>query len=144
MKTWSAKPGEATQSWWIVDATDKTLGRIATVVAAKIRGKHKPQFTPHVDTGDFVVVINVDKVKLTGNKLLQRKYFTRSRFFGSIKEMTAEKLLATDPVHMMEHAVAGMLPKTKLGKKLIHKLKAYKGSEHPHSAQKPQTLTIQH
>lgn len=142
MKTWNAKPGEVQQKWWIVDATDQTLGRLSTRVAAMIRGKHKAEFTPHVDTGDFVVVINADKIRLTGDKWLQRKYFTRSRFFGSVKEFSAEQLMKRNPTKIVEHSVAGMLPKTKLGRKLIHKLKAYAGPDHPHGVQKPEALTI--
>lgn len=142
MKTFNAKPGETEMKWWIVDATDQTLGRLATRIATLIRGKHKPQFTPHVDTGDFVVVINSDKVKLTGTKLTDRKYYSRSRFFGSLKSLSAEQLLEKQPARMVELAVQGMLPKNKLSRRLIRKLKAYPGADHPHTAQKPEALTI--
>jgi len=142
MKTWNAHPLEVERKWWIVDATDKTLGRMATEIARVLRGKHKPQFTPNVDAGDFVVVTNCEKVKMTGNKWQQEKYYRHSRYFGSLKELTAEQMLAKDPTFIIQEAVAGMLPKTKLGRKLITKLKTYKGSEHPHQAQKPEALII--
>lgn len=142
MKTWNAKTGDVERKWWLVDATDKTLGRMATEIARVLRGKNKPQFTPNTDTGDFVVVINSEKVKMTGNKWQQEKYYRRSRYFGSLKELTAAQMLEKDPTFIIHEAVAGMLPKTKLGRKLITKLKAYKGTDHPHQAQKPSALTI--
>ncbi|MBX7231438.1 MAG: 50S ribosomal protein L13 [Bdellovibrionales bacterium] len=142
MTTWNAKPGEVERKWWLVDATDKTLGRMATELARVIRGKNKPQFTPHVDTGDFIVVINSEKVKMTGNKWLQEKYYRHSRYFGSLKELTAQQMLEKDPTFIIREAVAGMLPKTKLGRQLITKLKAYKGADHPHQAQKPEALNV--
>jgi len=142
MKTWNAKPGEVDRKWWLVDATDKTLGRMCTEIAKVLRGKNKPQFTPHVDAGDFVIVINTEKVKMTGNKWAQEKFFRRSRYFGSVKELTAEQMREKDPGYVIEHAVAGMLPKTRLGRQLITKLKTYKGAEHPHTAQKPEALNV--
>lgn len=142
MKTWNAKPGEVERKWWIVDAADKTLGRMASEIAKVIRGKNKPQFTPHVDTGDFVVVINSEKIRMTGNKWLHEKYFRRSRYIGSLKELTAQQMLAKDPTFIIHNAVAGMLPKTKLGRQLITKLKVYKGSAHPHQAQRPEALNL--
>jgi large subunit ribosomal protein L13 len=142
MKTWNAKPGEVDRKWWLVDATDKTLGRMCTEIAKVLRGKNKPQFTPHVDAGDFVIVINTEKVRMTGNKWAQEKFFRRSRYFGSVKELTAEQMREKDPGYVIEHAVAGMLPKTRLGRQLITKLKTYKGAEHPHTAQKPEALNV--
>ena len=139
-KTWSAKPEEVTRSWWLVDAEDQVLGRLATKVANTLRGKNKPQFTPHVDTGDFVVVLNCEKIKLTGRKMEDKIYYTRSRFFGSVKEKTAEKMLADNPETVFKKAVQGMLPKNKLSRQLIKKLKIYQGSEHPHTAQRPQAM----
>lgn len=142
MKTWNASPGDVVQKWWLVDATDKTLGRMASEIAKVLRGKNKAQFTPHIDTGDFVIVINSEKVKMTGNKWDQEKYYRRSRFFGSLKELTAAQVREKDPTMIIHEAVAGMLPKTKLGRKMITKLKAFKGSEHPHQAQRPEALNI--
>lgn len=143
MRTYSAAPGEVEQKWYLVDAADKTLGRIATEIALVLRGKNKPTFTPHVDTGDFVIVINSEKVKMSGNKWNDEKFFSHSRYFGSLKELSAAQMLEKDPAMVVQEAVAGMLPKTKLSKRLILKLKAYKGPTHPHSAQKPETLTIE-
>lgn len=140
MKTWNGKTTEAQQKWWLVDATDQTLGRLATQIAQIIRGKNKATFTPNADMGDYVVVVNAEKVKLSGNKLEQKKYYRHSRFFGGIKEFTAEQMKSRDPVYMLEEAVNGMLPKTKLGRRLQLKLKAYKGPEHPHKAQNPEVL----
>ncbi len=142
MKTYSATPGEVEMKWYLVDAEGKTLGRMATEIATILRGKNKPTFTPHTDTGDFVVVINSEKVKMSGNKWTDEKFYTHSRFFGSLKELSAAQLRDKDPAMVIQEAVAGMLPKNKLSKRLILKLKAYKGTTHPHSAQKPETLTF--
>ncbi len=142
MNTYSAKPGEVEQKWFLVDADGKTLGRIATEIAKILRGKNKPQFTPHVDTGDFVIVINSEKVKMSGNKWNDEKFYTHSRFFGSLKELSAAQMKEKDPAMVIQEAVAGMLPKTKLSKRLILKLKAYKGGVHPHAAQQPVTLNL--
>jgi large subunit ribosomal protein L13 len=142
MKTWNAKPLEVERKWWLVDANDMILGRMATQIARALRGKNKPQFTPHVDTGDFVVVINCEKVAMTGNKWTQEKYYRRSRFFGSLKELTAAQVRERDPSRIIHDAVSGMLPKTKLGRQLITKLKVYKGADHPHQAQRPEALKI--
>ncbi len=142
MKTYNAKPGEIDQKWYLVDADGKTLGRIATHIAQILRGKNKPTFTPHIDTGDFVVVINSEKVKMSGNKWIDEKFYSHSRFFGSLKELSAAQLLEKDPAMVIQEAVAGMLPKNKLSKRLILKLKAYKGAAHPHAAQQPETLTF--
>lgn len=141
MKTWNAQKG-FDRKWWVVDATDKSVGRIATKIAMVLRGKHRPTFTPHVDAGDFVVVINADKVKFSGNKWLEKKYYRRSRYFGSLKETTAEKMLDKNPAYILQHAVQGMLPKNKLGRQLLTKLKTYPSSEHPHEAQKPEALSL--
>lgn len=142
MKTWTAKPLEVERKWWLVDADGQTLGRMCTEIANVLRGKNKPQFTPHVDTGDFVVVINAEKVKMSGNKLTEKTYFSHSRFFGSLKRVTAEKMQQTKPERVVELAVKGMLPENKLSFKLMTKLKIYKGAEHPHSAQQLQAMTI--
>ena len=142
MKTYNATPGSVEQKWYLVDADGKTLGRIATEIALVLRGKNKPTFTPHIDTGDFVVVINSEKVKMTGNKWNDEKFYSHSRFFGSLKELSAAQLKEKDPAMVIQEAVAGMLPKNKLSKRLILKLKAYKGATHPHMAQQPVALNI--
>lgn len=142
MKTWNAKPGELEGKWWLVDATDKTVGRIATEIAMVIRGKNKPTFTPHVDTGDFVVVINAEKVKFSGDKWLTQTYYRHSRFFGSLKQLSAQQLLEKDPTKIMTDAVWGMLPKNKLSRRIINKLKVYSGPNHPHEAQRPQAMSV--
>lgn len=143
MKTWTAKPDEVEKKWWIIDASEQRLGRVATRVATLLRGKHKPIFTPHVDTGDFVIVINADKVEMTGTKWSVKKYYTHSRFFGSLKEKSAEQMKKDDPAFVIQEAVRGMLPpQSKLTNSIITKLKVYSGSEHPHAAQKPEAFTI--
>lgn len=142
MKTWNAKPEEVTAKWWLVDATDKTVGRMASEIAVILRGKNKPEFTPHCDTGDFVVVINTDKVRFTGNKWKNQKYFKHTGYFGSLKEVTAEKQLEKDSTEIVKSAVRGMLPKNTLGRQQGMKLKLYTGSEHPHAAQKPEALNL--
>ena len=142
MKTWNAKAGEVEQKWYIVDAADKTLGRISTEIAKILRGKNKPTFTPHVDTGDFVVVVNSEKVKMSGEKWTNEKFYSHSRYFGSLKELSAAQMREKDPTQVIVEAVAGMLPKNKLSKRIIHKLKAYKGPNHPHAAQKPEMLNF--
>lgn len=134
-------PG-ALRHWWVLDVADVPLGRAATRVATVLRGKHKPQFTPHVDVGDFVIVVNADKVKLTGRKLELKRYYRHSTYPGGQKEETAKQLLARKPAEMMRHAVKGMLPKTRLGQKLILKLKIYAGPDHPHEAQQPHALSL--
>jgi large subunit ribosomal protein L13 len=144
MKTWTAKDSEVKRQWWIIDAEGKTLGRLATQIATVLRGKNKPIFTPHVDTGDFVVVINSKKIKLTGNKLLQKKYYTHSRFFGSLKEFSAQQILEKDSTFLVTEAVEGMLPNNKLATQILRKLKVYEGAEHPHQIQKPQPLKAEH
>lgn len=142
MKTWNAKKEdyENKRNWYVVDASGQSVGRLASKIAMVLSGKSKPTFTPHVDTGDMVVVINADKVTMTGNKWTDKKYFRRSRFFGSLKETTAKEMLEKNPTFILKDAVSGMLPKTKMGKQMITKLKLYAGSEHPHQAQNPQIL----
>ncbi len=143
MKTWNARPGEVEAKWYLVDATGKTLGRISTEIAKIIRGKNKPTFTPHVDTGDFVIVINSEKVAMSGEKWTNEKFYSHSRYFGSLKELSAAQMRDKDAANVIVEAVAGMLPKTKLSKRLIHKLKAYKGPNHPHASQKPEMLNLE-
>jgi large subunit ribosomal protein L13 len=135
--TYMAKPNEVDRKWYIIDAAGQTLGRLASEAASIIRGKHKPEFTPHVDTGDFVVIINADKIHLTGKKLQQKKYYRHSRYPGGLKVKTAQELLDTFPERVLEFAIHGMLPKNRLGEKMKLKLKVYAGSEHPHEAQQP-------
>ncbi len=137
MKTFSLKNNEVSRDWVVFDASDKILGRFATKIADKLRGKDKPTFTPHVDGGDFVVVINADKVKVTGNKAEQKKYYKHSLYPGGLKEKSYKEVLESTPERIIENAVKGMLPKNKLGKSIIKKLKVYSGSEHPHESQNP-------
>ncbi|MFT5210175.1 MAG: large subunit ribosomal protein L13 [Flavobacterium sp.] len=142
MKTYSAKKETAQHSWYVVDATDKTLGRMATEIANRLRGKHKPEFTPHVDTGDYIVVVNAEKVKVTGNKASDKMYHHHTGFPGGIKSVSFEKLMDKAPTRAVEAAVKGMMPKNKLAKAMLGKLKVYAGSEHPHTAQQPQVLEL--
>ena len=135
--TYMAKPNEVERKWYIIDATDKTLGRLASEAASILRGKHKAEFTPHVDTGDFVIVINAEKIHLTGKKLQNKKYYRHSLYPGGLKVATAQDLLNSKPERVLESAIHGMLPKTRLGNSLKTKLKVYAGSEHPHQAQQP-------
>ena len=144
MRTWNAATGEVERKWWIVDAEGKNLGRLASEVAQVIRGKHKPQFTPNQDTGDFVIVVNADKVVTTGNKSVEKHYYRHSRFFGSLKSRNYTEQKDHDPAFIISEAVRGMLPNNKLAKSLIMKLKAYKGTAHPHAAQKPEALTLKY
>ena len=137
MKTFSLINSEVSREWVVFDASDKILGRFATKIADKLRGKDKPTFTPHVDGGDFVVVINADKVKVTGNKAEQKKYYKHSLYPGGLKEKSYKEVLESTPERIIENAVKGMLPKNKLGKSIIKKLKVYSGSEHPHESQNP-------
>ena len=142
MKTYRATPSTIERKWYVVDAADKTLGRLAAEVAKVLRGKHKPTFTPHMDTGDHVIIINADKVRLTGKKLVQKVYFRHSGYLGGDKYTKAGDMLAKNPVRMVELAVRGMVPHNRLGSQIIKKLHVYAGSEHPHAAQKPEVLTI--
>ncbi|AHV99189.1 50S ribosomal protein L13 [Paenibacillus sabinae] len=140
--TYMAKPNEVERKWHIIDAEGKTLGRLASEVAALIRGKHKPQFTPHVDTGDFVIVINAEKIYLTGKKLQNKKYYRHSLHPGGLKVTNAETLLNTKPERVIESAVYGMIPKTRQGNAMKLRLKVYAGAEHPHAAQKPEVYEL--
>jgi large subunit ribosomal protein L13 len=144
MRTYMAKPAEAqnTRNWWVVDAKNQPLGRVASKVATLLRGKHKPTFTPHVDTGDFVIVINASQVKMTGTKAEDKKYYHHTRTPGGIKEKSFQELIATFPERPLEAAVKGMLPKNVLGRQIFTKLKIYAGAEHPHQAQQPVTFEL--
>ena len=142
MKTYMATPSTIDRKWYVVDAADKTLGRLAAEVAKVLRGKNKPTFTPHMDTGDHVIVINADKVKLTGKKLVQKIYVRHSGYLGGATYTKAGELLKKDPVRMVEMAVRGMVPRNRLGSQIFTKLHVYAGPEHPHAAQKPEVLTI--
>lgn len=143
MQTFSAKPDDVHHNWYLVDASDKTLGRLATEVARRLRGKHKPEFTPHMDTGDYIVVINAEKIRVTGNKAKDKVYHSYSGYQGGLKSITFDKLLIKAPTRIIEIAVKGMLPKGPLGRQVFSKLKVYAGAEHPHSAQQPQILNIE-
>ena len=142
MRTFSPKPGDVTKTWHIIDASDVVLGRLASQVAVLLRGKHKATFAPHVDSGDFVIVINAEKVALTGAKLTDKMVYRHSGYPGGLKTKAIGELLATNPTRVIENAVRGMLPRTKLGKAQISKLKVYAGAEHPHAAQQPQQFEI--
>ncbi len=142
MKTFSIKKENVIRDWWIIDAKDKTLGRLASRIAIILRGKHKPEFTPHIDNGDFVIVINADKVRLTGKKVEQKLYRHHSGYPGGLKEIPLSKKMKKDPEGVIIHAVSGMLPKNKLGRKMIKKLKVYPGENYPHQAQKPKKLEL--
>lgn len=142
MGTYSAKKEEVQRNWHVVDANGKTLGRLATVVASVLKGKTKPIYTRHVDTGDFVIIVNADKIHLTGKKLDQKFYYSHSGFPGGLKSITAGKLLKTKPEDVLKKAVAGMLPKTQLGKQMLSKLKVYAGDKHPHMAQQPLEMKL--
>jgi len=142
MKTYMAKPEDCSRDWYVVDASDQVLGRLASQVAMRLRGKHKPVFTPHMDTGDFIIVVNAEKVKLTGRKLDQKMYWRHSGYPGGIRGTTARRLMEQKPEEVVRQAVRGMLPKNRLGRKLLKKLKVYAGPEHPHQAQQPESLTL--
>lgn len=143
MKTYYAKPGEVEREWLLIDATDVTLGRLATKVATILRGKHKPQYTPHVDTGDFVVVINADKIRVTGAKVTDKVYYRHSGYVGGLKSETFAEAMAKHPERVVERAVQGMLPKNTLGRAMGRKLKVYAGPDHPHAAQKPREIKVE-
>jgi large subunit ribosomal protein L13 len=140
MKTYSAKPGEITREWYLVDAEGKTLGRLATQIADTLRGKRKPEYTPHVDTGDFVIVVNAEKIQVTGNKLDQKRYYRHSGYPGGLRSRTLREQLERRPTEVLRVAVKGMLPKNRLARQQITKLKIYAGPEHPHEAQNPKPL----
>ena len=142
MKTLSTKPAEVKHDWYVVDATGKILGRLATEIARRLRGKHKVEFTPHVDTGDYIVVINAGKVTVTGNKAEDKVYYSHSEYPGGLKSIVFKDLLATKPARVIEIAVKGMLPKNPLGRAMFRKLKVYAGAEHMHAAQVPKVLEI--
>ena len=137
-----AKEAEVDRNWYLVDAEDKVLGRLASEIARRLRGKHKPIFTPHADTGDFLVVVNAEKVRLTGRKMEQKRYYRYSGYIGGLKEKTAHRQLATKPEDVIRQAVKGMLPKNSLGRRQLKKLKIYAGPKHPHTAQQPQALEL--
>jgi large subunit ribosomal protein L13 len=143
VKTYHAKVGEVEREWLLVDATDIPLGRLASEVAQILKGKRKPQYTPHVDTGDFVIVVNASKIKITGNKLTGKKYFTHSGFPGGLKEISLGDRMAKHPERVIEHAVKGMLPKNTLGRAMGMKLKVYAGPDHKNQAQKPRQITLE-
>ena len=142
MKTFSAKPAEVRRDWYVVDATNKTLGRLSTEIASRLRGKHKPEFTPHVDTGDYIVVVNAEKIRVTGNKLKDKMYHHHTGYIGNLKSVPLDKLLETHPERALEHAVKGMLPKGPLGRKMLSKLRVFAGPEHNHTAQQPIPLDV--
>jgi len=142
MKTYNAKPETVKRDWYVVDADGKTLGRMAAEIAHRLRGKHKPEYTPHVDTGDYIIVINADKIAVTGKKETDKKYYNHTGYPGGLKETTLGKLRGRAPVRIIEKAVKGMLPKNPLGRAMYRKLKVYTGSEHDHAAQQPVTLDI--
>lgn len=142
MKTFSAKPQDIRRDWLLVDATDKTLGRLATEVAHRLRGKHKPTFTPHMDTGDHIVVVNAEKIRVTGNKLDAKMYHRFTGYIGNLKSISLRKTLDKHPERAIEHAVKGMLPKNPLGRAMYKKLHVYAGPEHPHAAQQPKPLEL--
>ncbi|MBK1726714.1 50S ribosomal protein L13 [Halorhodospira neutriphila] len=142
MKTYSAKPAEVQRDWYLVDATDKTLGRLATEIARRLRGKHKAVFTPHVDTGDYIVVVNADKIRLTGRKESDKHYYWHTGYPGGLKSRNVAEVRARHPERLIKTAVRGMLPKNRLGRAMFKKLKVYAGSEHRHHAQQPQPLEL--
>lgn len=142
MKTYSAHPGEVPRNWLLVDAEGQTLGHVASAIATRLRGKHKAEYTPHVDTGDFVVVINADKVRVTGKKATGKMYHSHSGYPGGLKSLSFEQMLAKSPERVVRLAVRGMMPRNRLGRAMLKKLKVYAGGEHPHSAQQPQTLEL--
>lgn len=142
MKTLSAKPETVTRDWYVVDAAGKTLGRLSTEIARRLRGKHKPEYTPHVDTGDYIVVINAGQVRVTGNKSSDKIYYSHTGFPGGLKSINFEKLVEKAPEQVIQKSVKGMLPKGPLGRAMFKKLKIYAGAEHPHTAQQPKELDI--
>ncbi|MFV9972386.1 MAG: 50S ribosomal protein L13 [Francisella endosymbiont of Hyalomma asiaticum] len=142
MKTFTAKPSNTKREWLLIDATDKTLGRLATEVAMILRGKNKPEYTPHMDTGDYVVIVNAEKIAITGNKRKAKTYYHHTGYIGGIKSVSFEKLIATHPERAIEKAVRGMLTRTPLGRTMFKKLKVYAGETHPHTAQQPKAQNI--
>ena len=142
MKTFSAKPAEVKRDWYVVDAKGRTLGRLATQIATRLRGKHKPEYTPHVDTGDFIVVVNAEKIRVTGNKLKDKMYHHHTGYIGNLKSVPLEKLLDEHPERVIEKAVKGMMPRGPLGRQMYSKLRVFAGPEHTHAAQQPIPLEV--
>ena len=142
MKTFFAKPHEVRCAWYVVDATNKTLGRLSTEIARRLKGKHKPEYTPHVDTGDYIVVVNAEKIRVTGNKMQDKMYHRHTGYIGNLKSMSLEKLMQEAPERALQFAVKGMLPRNSLGRKMLSKLRVFVGPEHPHEAQQPIPLEI--
>lgn len=142
MKTFSAKPDSVQRDWFLVDADGKTLGRLATEIAHRLRGKHKAEYTPHVDTGDYIVVVNAEKIQVTGNKAKDKIYYHHTGYVGNLKSISFEKLIDKAPERAIQNAVKGMLPRNPLGRTMFRKLKVYAGTEHPHTAQQPQPLNL--
>jgi len=142
MKTFSAKPAEVRRDWYVVDASGKTLGRLSTEIARRLRGKHKPEYTPHVDTGDYIVVVNAEKIRVTGNKLKDKMYHHHTGYIGNLKSINLEKLLDEAPERAIQYAVKGMLPKGPLGRQMLGKLRVFAGPEHNHAAQQPMPLDV--
>lgn len=143
MKTFSPTPADIDRQWYLVDAEDQILGRLAAQIAHRLRGKHKPEFAPHMDNGDFIVVVNCEKIRVTGTKMHDKLYYSHSGWVGGLKEISLEKLLASKPEEVLRKAVRGMLPKNRLGRAMLKKLKIYVGAEHPHAAQAPKPLTFE-
>jgi large subunit ribosomal protein L13 len=143
MKTYSAKPETVEHKWLLVDATDKVLGRLCSRLAAILRGKHKPEYTPHVDVGDYVVIVNAEKIRVTGDKAKGKVYYSHSEYPGGLKTITFEKLMQKNPIRAIELAIKGMLPKGPLGREMFRKLKVYAGNEHPHTAQQPTVIEVE-
>ena len=142
MKTFSAKPHEVQRDWYVVDATNKTLGRLSTEIARRLKGKHKPEYTPHVDTGDYIVVVNAEKIRVTGNKMKDKIYHRSTGYIGNLKSTPLEKLMDEVPERVLQYAVKGMLPRNPLGRKMLSKLRVFAGPKHPHEAQQPIPLEI--
>lgn len=142
MKTFKLTPENIDHKWYVVDAQNRILGRVASQIANRLRGKHKPEYSPHMDNGDFIIVVNCDKIRVTGNKLLEKKYYRHSGWVGGLKETSLADMLSRHPTRVITHAVKGMLPRNKLGRAMLKKLKVYPGPDHPHKAQKPQPLTL--
>jgi large subunit ribosomal protein L13 len=142
MKTFSAKPEEVRRDWYVVDATNKTLGRLSTEIARRLKGKHKPEYTPHIDTGDYIIVVNADKIRVTGNKMRDKMYHRHTGYIGNLKSMSLEKLMEKSPESALQFAVKGMLPRNPLGRKMLSKLRVFAGPDHKHEAQQPIPLDI--
>ena len=142
MKTFSAKPAEVRRDWYVVDATGKTLGRLSTEIARRLRGKHKPEYTPHVDTGDYIVVVNAEKLRVTGNKLKDKMYYHHTGYIGNLKSVSLEKMLDETPERVLQFSVKGMLPRGPLGRQMLSKLRVFAGPSHSHAAQQPISLDV--